>query len=212
MNVKLRNGGLVIALIVIAIWIIKIVNGKMPNVDQVTRGMVGDVAGTPVYTLFRWLTELGSVTFVLPLTVIMLPILWGISKDWLPPVTFGIGVLGSHLLNQLIKQLVARGRPSVSALLNAEGYSFPSGHSMVSLVCYGLIAYFIVQHIKGNSTQIAVQISLGILIFLIGISRYIINVHYLTDVLTGFTLGFIWLVCMIYLFKIVQKKRTPSEG
>src|SRR5699024_5213753 len=127
--------------------------------------------------------------------------------NYLPALIFGSGVLTAHLLNQWIKDLIARERPSISVLLNAEGYSFPSGHSMVTMVCYGLIAYFIGTRIASKKAMTMIHSMFGCFIFLIGISRYILNVHYLTDIISGFLFGLIVLFIFIFLHKKISQSR-----
>lgn len=201
----------IVLLMVIAVWIFKVMNDEIPLVDQWTRSIVPQVADTPLYTIFRWMTELGSESFVIPFTIIMIGVIAIAFREWLAPLTFGLGVLGSHLLNTLIKRLVARERPSISVLLNAEGHSFPSGHAMVSMVCYGLLAFFLVKKLKNTTVVLFVQFGFALLIFLIGISRFFINVHYLTDIATGFILGYLCLVGIIYLYREINDfKRTQS--
>src|SRR5690625_5637596 len=87
-------------------------------------------------------------------------------------IIFGQGILTTYILNQLIKDFIARERPSISVLLNAEGYSFPSGHSMVTMVCYGLIAYFMGTKLASRKATMIIQIMFGCIIFIIGFSRY----------------------------------------
>nr|WP_280922962.1 phosphatase PAP2 family protein [Virgibacillus litoralis] len=127
-------------------------------------------------------------------------------------MVFGVGTLTSHGLNILIKRLVERERPSILVAANAEGYSFPSGHAMISMVCYGLLAYFITKNLKSAKATFAVQFLFALLIFLIGISRYMINVHYLTDVLAGFIFGFIFLVGLIYLYELIRNRRFKIQS
>lgn len=200
----------IVLLMIIAVWIFKVMNDEIPLVDQWTRSIVPQVANTPLYTFFRWLTELGSVSFVIPFTIVMIVVLAILFRNWLAPVMFGLGVLGSHILNTLIKRLVARERPSISALLNAEGHSFPSGHAMVSMVCYGLIAFLLVKKVKSATVALYVQFGFSLLIFLIGISRFFINVHYITDIAAGFVLGYLYLVTIIYFYRKIEEKRSQS--
>lgn len=209
-NKKIAPFIAIILLMVIAVWIFKVMKDELPLVDQWTRSIVPKVADTQLYTFFRWVTELGSVSFVLPFTIVMVVVITLLFRNWLPPVTFGLGVLGSHLLNTIIKQLVARERPSISALLNAEGHSFPSGHAMVSMVCYGLLAFFLVKKIQNATVIFLIQFGLALLIFLVGISRFFINVHYLTDITTGFILGYLCLVAIIYLYEKMEQNQSQS--
>jgi len=188
-------------------WLIVIKQGKMPYVDQWTRVFVDTLADTPVYTWFRWITELGSRSFVQPLTIGMTVIIWFMYRDFRPAVIFGFGVLGTHFLNTVMKEMVARERPSISIILNAEGYSFPSGHSMISLVCYGLLAYFISKKLRSTIMITVVYISFALIILLIGISRYVINVHFLTDIITGYTFGSVILICLIRIYERMEANK-----
>lgn len=201
-----------IMMVITGIWVIKLVNGQVLYVDQWTRELVQELAGSYIFTIFRWITELGSGTFLTPFTIILSILLWQLYRDFLPAVIFGLGTLSSHGLNVLIKVLVERERPSIFAAADAEGYSFPSGHAMMSTVCYGLLSYFLAKKMKHASTSIAMHAGFLLLIFLIGISRYIINVHYLTDVLGGFFFGSLCLFALVFLYKFVQTKRNRSPS
>jgi len=194
----------------VTIWIYKIMNEKVPYVDQLTRGGVDLVASTKIYDVARFITNFGSESFLIPFTVVIGLVIWFLYKDWLPMLVIWGGTLGSHLFNMFVKQLVARERPRIYVEANAEGFSFPSGHSMITMVCYGLVMYFIVKKIASMKLSMIVQIGFSLLIFLIGISRYIINVHYLTDVLTGFMVGYLLLISFIHLFEMLQKQRKHS--
>ncbi len=195
---------------VIGVWIFQIMNERMPYVDKFTRGLVGQLEGTLLYDLFRMMTNLGSEFFLYPFVVITAIVLFIWFKHWLPTVIFAGGTLSSHLVNTFIKSIVTRERPSILVEANAEGYSFPSGHAMISIVCYGLIGYFITKKLKSKAAIRIVQILFSLLIFLIGISRYVINVHYLTDIITGLFLGYLLLSGFIYLYERMNTKRSPS--
>lgn len=201
---------LTVVLVTVGIWIVKIVIGDIPYVDQWTRELVARMDDTYIYTVFRWITNLGSEPFMVPFTAVAAIILWWMFRDWLPALIFAGGTLSSHLLNKLIKLLVERDRPSILVSANAEGHSFPSGHAMISMVCYGLLAYFLARKIISNKLKFMVQAFLALLIFLIGISRYVINVHYLTDVAAGFFIGFLCLVGLIYLYGWLHKRRNQT--
>ncbi|SDQ86515.1 undecaprenyl-diphosphatase [Virgibacillus subterraneus] len=201
-----------IVIITLGTWVTRILTGQTLYVDRLTRGVVEKFDDSSVYTFFRWTTELGSEEFLVPFTIIITLMLWWIFRDWLPALVFGIGTLTSHGLNILIKKLVERERPSILVAANAEGYSFPSGHAMISMVCYGLLAYFITKNLTSAKATFVVQFLFALLIFLIGISRYMINVHYLTDVLAGFIFGFIFLVGLIYLYELIRNRRFKIQS
>ena len=194
----------------IGIWIVKIVNDELPYVDQWTRTLVDRYADTNVYTFFRGITELGSQSFLIPFVVVMAFVVWWMLQDYLPALIFAGGTLASHLINTLIKNLVARERPSISVAANAQGHSFPSGHAMISMVCYGMLAYFIIKKLHTTKAIFFVQLFFALLVFLIGLSRFFINVHYLTDILTGFFLGYICLIALIKLYERMKWQENQS--
>lgn len=189
--------------LLIGYWISKIIQDEMPYVDRWGQALTDKTSNTVFYVIARWITELGSGSFLIPFTIICMIGLWWLYKDWLPSIFFGGGTLSSHLLNKWIKHLVERERPSIFVEANAVGYSFPSGHAMISMVCYGLLLFFLIKKIP--SIKLHLQLFIPILIFFIGMSRVIIDVHYLTDVLIGFTFGFFLVVCYIYLFQLLQE-------
>lgn len=199
-------------LLITGIWVVQLLQGHMPYVDQVTRKFVDLLGQSFLLEPFQFITHLGSGFFLYPFVVIVMIFLFIWFKHWLPAVIFGGGIYLSYMVNQGIKHLIARERPSISVSLNAEGYSFPSGHAMISIVCYGLLAYFITRKLESRGLILTVQITFAILIFLIGISRYIINVHYLTDVLAGFFIGSLLLIGFIYLYERLIKKVSPFKG
>lgn len=193
-----------------AVWIIQIVNGRVPLVDQWTRGPVEWFGESFLYGPFRGLTELGSRSFLIPFVVTAAVLLGIYLRNWLPPLFLIGGTYSTHLLNDFIKGLVLRERPSISVSANAVGYSFPSGHAMIPVVCYGLLAYFIVKRMKSEKRILAVYIFSVLLVLLIGFSRYVINVHYLTDIIAGFAMGALCLFFLIFLYEQIEKYRSRS--
>jgi len=189
----------------------QITNGIMPYLDRWSRNLAAAVDETGVYTFFRYITELGSGEFTIPFVIVMGIVFLLLYRDYLPAVIFAAGSYGAHLLNLFIKDVLERARPGIVAGANAQGYSFPSGHAMIAMVCYGLFMYFISKKIRSNRIAMTVQVFFSVLIFLIGISRYFINVHYMTDVIAGFAFGYLLLVGVIYFYEWLQRKRYPAS-
>lgn len=105
--------------------------------------------------------------------------------------------------NPLIKLIFMRPRPTIEHLVTEHSYSFPSGHSNGSMLLYGTIIFLLPQFIKNQKVCLVLQLFLGVGIFLIGISRIYVGVHFPSDVLGGFCLGLAWLLLTypIYLEK-----------
>lgn len=104
---------------------------------------------------------------------------------------------------QLLKSVLRRNRPIGAELLfQVSGFSFPSGHAMVSLSFYGIILFIICSYINKKYHLYIYAIGY-VFIFLIGVSRIYLGVHYLSDVLAGFILGSLPLLLGIKILKIV---------
>ncbi|RLL45021.1 phosphatase PAP2 family protein [Oceanobacillus piezotolerans] len=210
-----RKGILLVLLMILVamtcIWMIQIVNGSVPLLDQWTRELASQAGGTFVYNIFLTITHLGSRGFLIPFVISMSIVLWVLLKNMKAPIIFAFGTLLTYYLNSWIKQWIERERPSILEEARGVGYSFPSGHAMISIVCYGLLAYFITRKLKSKHAIICTQVGFSLVILLIGISRYFINVHYLTDIIAGFNIGYLCLIALTYLYERLQRERYRSR-
>ena len=118
----------------------------------------------------------------------------------------GYGWIVTTLVNQIVKHIVRRPRPSVLRLVEESGYSFPSGHSMVSVALYGIIVYTIYKNVKNKYVKWISIVLLSLLVLLIGFSRIYVGVHYFTDVVGGFTLGLVVLIIYVDIYDKVKVK------
>ena len=144
--------------------------------------------------IMKIITFFGSVLMILILTVLFVIFVKGKRNKLL----IFINVIVVTLLNQLLKYVFQRERPT-NSIIEETGYSFPSGHSMVSMAFYGFLIYLVY---KSNMKFKGLIISfISILIFLIGISRIYLGVHYPSDVLGGFTLSLSYLIIFIDITK-----------
>ena len=101
------------------------------------------------------------------------------------------------VLNQLLKRILQRPRPTEFRIIEETGYSFPSGHSMVSMAFYGYLIYLIYKYVKNKYLKWISIVLLSILICSIGISRIYLGVHYTSDVLGGFLVSISYLILFI---------------
>lgn len=101
------------------------------------------------------------------------------------------------LLNQILKNIVQRPRPTEFRMIDESGYSFPSGHSMASAAFYGFLIYLVYKKVKNKKLKITIITLLSLLIILIGISRIYLGVHYTSDVLAGFFVSISYLTIYI---------------
>lgn len=110
----------------------------------------------------------------------------------------------STIVNKVIKNIVERPRPEIR-LVEASGFSFPSGHAMNNMAIYLMLAFCIMPFCK---TKLQKGITLGVLLvfpIMMGISRIYFNVHYFSDVVCGWCIGAILAICFSEIFKKVIK-------
>ena len=115
-------------------------------------------------------------------------------RRWRLAVYLLVAGAGALVLDPVLKSLVGRLRPVVAhPVAHGNGDSFPSGHSLSSIVCYGaiLLVFLPATHGRWRRAFVAGIITL---VALIGISRILLGVHYVSDVLGGWALGIAWLV------------------
>lgn len=150
----------------------------------------------PLTIVFKFITFFCSTEFLLIATIAIMVF----SKNKKRAFYIALNVLICFLLNQGLKHVFLRPRPEDINLITEGGYSFPSGHSMVSLAFYGLFIYIIFHMRLKKYKRYLYCILLALLTLLIGISRIYLGVHYASDVLAGFAISMAYLIIYIKLF------------
>ena len=182
----------------------EIMNGDIVGYDIVSKLFKFNVS-TPIA---KFMTNFGGAIFVISLTTI----LFFVIKD----KKIGISIITNlgivTILNQIIKFIMQRPRPTEFRIIDETGYSFPSGHSMVSLAFYGYLIYLIYKYINNKHLKRTLIIILSVLICIIGVSRIYLGVHYTSDVLGGFLISFAYLIIYIELVnKFVLEKNKDDR-
>jgi undecaprenyl-diphosphatase len=123
-----------------------------------------------------------------------------------------LAAIGAQILTFGLKLGFERERPFFPDPLATEStYSFPSGHASVSLAVYGTIGYIAARHATTRGRQILILAAAAGLILLIGFSRLYLGVHYLSDVIAGFSLGLAWVALCVVLLHLRLRLRTRRE-
>ena len=163
------------------------------------------VAGhATLVTIIKAITWLGS-DGVLWTVIGVAAIVLAIRRRWRLTAYLLITGAGALVLDPILKSLVGRLRPVVAhAIAHGTGNSFPSGHSLGSIVCYGAVLLVFLPAARGRwrTAFIAVIVAL---VALIGISRLLLGVHYLSDVLGGWALGITWLGVTAFAFELTRR-------
>ena len=124
----------------------------------------------------------------------------------------GAATIGAaSLAVEVVKAFVARARPDLlEPVIEERGFSFPSGHATLSMVAYGVLAVLISRSRLPRWVETLVVIGLGVLVVLIGVSRIWLGVHFPTDVIAGWTAG--WVIVIGYAAVTREVSREPAEG
>lgn len=160
---------------------------------------------------YSYITDMGGTFFIVLLTLLVCLYFIFKKKDFKTAYWYIFHVaVGAGVLNQVVKLTFQRTRPTIEHLVLQDGYSFPSGHSMASLICYGGIVLLIFHLNQKNWIKLLACLLASVIIIAIGISRIYLGVHFPSDVLAGFCLAGSWLSlsAAIYFKKILKNKQN----
>ena len=131
-------------------------------------------------TIMKFITMFGGGYYLIILSLLSFLIK---NKKYSFCICFNLSFVA--FLNFILKNIVERSRPIENQLVSVSGYSFPSGHSMVSMAFYGFIIYLVYKFVKNKTIKYLVIFLLSVLIIMIGFSRVYLGVHYTSDVVAG---------------------------
>ena len=167
----------------------EIMSGDIIGYKLVSTFLISDFA-TPIA---KFITNFGGAIFLITLTIVLLVLI----KNKKIGISIFSNLVIVTILNQLLKAILQRPRPTEYRIVEETGYSFPSGHSMVSMAFYGYLIYLIYKYVKNKYIKWISIVLLSILVCSIGISRIYLGVHYTSDVLGGFLISMSYLVIYI---------------
>jgi undecaprenyl-diphosphatase len=152
----------------------------------------------------------GKPIFLIPLVGI--PAVWLWVRGARKLVVFLLVVsIGGGLIDTAVKIAVARPRPKFDdPIIKAFGQSFPSGHAMASLVCYGAVLLVFLPLVARPWRHFAVG-AVGLWVAAIGFSRLALGVHFISDVLGGYVLGAAWLIGSVAAFEEWREDRGRRQ-
>ena len=103
-----------------------------------------------------------------------------------------IGWSGGTVIWFFITRYFDRMRPAAQMGIDVHYPSFPSGHTMQSMLCFGLLAYFLIPHMPSTFWKWLIAIVAALAMLFVGASRVFQGGHYLSDVLAGYGIGLAW--------------------
>jgi undecaprenyl-diphosphatase len=224
-NFAFRDVRVLIAafILVSASWIFieiadEVTEGATQNFDEWVLKAARDARNTEIPRGPEWfpesvrdITALGS-GMVLALITLSVAGFLVLRKDYKLLILLLFAVIGGALLDTALKDFFARERPSVVLkLMPATSFSFPSGHSMMSMVVYLSLGSLIARIQTRRRIKVYV-ISLALFFSLIiGLSRIYLGVHYPTDVLAGWSMGLAWATLVWFVAWYIQRRSGKTE-
>lgn len=189
----------VLAFIFVAVFIsilILVSNGHAFYIDRFNN-FVAEHRNNFFNGFFKYFTFIGSFWGL----AIICAVLFFVVKQKHIATFSALSLCFAGILNYVIKIIIKRPRPDLM-IIAENGYSFPSGHAMMSLALFGILIYFVCCYIKNKPLKIFVSFALASLTLLIGFSRIYLGVHYLSDVLAGFSLATAIVVGFVFVNKL----------
>ncbi len=161
-------------------------------------------AHSVVVSLVKAVTWLGSSGVLWTVTGAAAVVL-ALRRRWRLAAYLLVTGAGALVLDPVLKDLVGRLRPVVAhPVAYGGGNSFPSGHALGSIVCYGALFLVFLPAVRGVWRRVFTAVIVT-LIVAIGLSRLLLGVHYVSDVLGGWALGIAWLGITAFAFELSRQ-------
>ena len=174
-----------------------IMNGDVIGYKFVSTYLIHD----SITGFVKMITWCGSATCLILLTIV----LFAFIKNKKTGILIGTNLVIITILNQIFKFILQRPRPTEFRIIDETGYSFPSGHSSTTMCFYGILIYLVLHYAKSDFWRYFLTILFGGWIFMVGISRLWLGVHYPVDVIAGMFLGFLLVNLYIIISKSLSK-------
>ena len=174
--------------------------GNIVKFDNLIYNFVTNIRNDKVTAVYKCITFFGSTTFIVILCLFFLLIYWKQKKGFV----ISACLIGSTIINNVIKLIVRRERPLDLMLVEESTYSFPSGHTMASVSMYGLLIYLVWKSGFSRKIKIILTVLLSVLILAIALSRIYLGAHFASDIIGAILMSSIWLIIFI---GVIEKKK-----
>ncbi len=182
---------------------------EIMKLDILGYGLISNIISDNITPIAILITNFGGAITLIGLTIIFLLVM----KNKKMSFSILLNLAIATFLNIFLKNIIQRPRPDDFRLINETGYSFPSGHSMISMAYYGYLIYLIFKFVKNKKLKTFLITFLCILILTIGLSRIYLGVHYTSDVIAGFVLSVSYLIIYTSIIKkyIIEREEENDN-
>ncbi|MBO0589329.1 phosphatase PAP2 family protein [Sporosarcina sp. E16_8] len=183
-------------------------NESIAHFDTAVIGFVQGLEApwlTSIMKVFSWI---GSGLVVAAIALIGFIVLYFVLRYRHQAFLLIAVIAGSVILNRLLKIYFKRERPEIHRIMDAKGFSFPSGHSMMAFALYAIIAYIAWRNVKTTASRVVLVLFTAFMIIMIGTSRIYLGVHYPSDIVGGFVASALWATISISVYAYFQNERA----
>lgn len=175
----------------------EILNASFEQRDQSIQNWAHGFATPTLTELMRGLSWIGSPIVLVPTITLAVALMWKLRrKD--DSLLVAAAALGGVALDEVMKWHFKRLRPDVPwAFVHEHSFSFPSGHSVMAIVMYGVIVYRTQNRLRSKWARAALMVGAIVMVAGIGFSRVYLGAHYPSDVAGGYFVGAVWLAAVI---------------
>jgi len=192
-------------IIIFALTAYRIFLLKKDGIDTTVFNFLSSHVSNRHTEIMEAITFLGNHNFLIPANLVLIIYFLVIRKHRWYSIKIPVVAIGGVTMMALLKFVFSRPRPLIPLLEPARGFSFPSGHAMMSFSFYGVLIFMVYENVRNPYLKWGLIIALLLLIFLIGVSRVYLRVHYASDVIAGFAAGFIWVVLSLSIVGRIEK-------
>lgn len=162
--------------------------------------------------IFRGFSHIGSGYGVTLITLAFCFIAFFFLHEKRKSILFAIAIVSTILFNAWIKTIYERPRPTGLRFMEASGYSFPSGHTMMAVSLYAMIVYLLWRHMKNHRHKVMLICSSFVIAAMIAISRIYVGVHYPTDIMGGILCSTALLAFMFLINELLQHGQFTKKS
>ena len=179
--------------------------GHTERFDATVRGWVHQFASPGLTRAMVVISALGSEVLVAVFVVSVIAFLrmkWRRAAVWMM-----LTMAGGLILEVALKHGFRRTRPAAFFGVAPHGFSFPSGHSLMSFCIYGVLAGLLTARIQSPAWRVLIWSGAAVLVAAIGLSRIYLGVHYPSDVLAGYLAAAVWVSTLVTADRVRRRKK-----
>ena len=153
-------------------------------------------------------TKIGSTAPVVMFALLALTTFW-LRNRTRDAIVFAVTIVGATVVTYVLKLDFHRARPMpYFGLASPNSFSFPSGHSLVAICFYGMLAHLISSRIRSRAIRLGIWIFAILMVLLIGFSRIYLGVHYASDVIAAYAAGAVWILAVVLVEPLIRRSKA----